>query len=136
MRNKKYIVIGILCIAVILLAGNIPNIVGRVRGKEIKTIRVMLGVPGEGMREEQLENKSDVESMVKYLNRIDKKYPVYRGKVKGWEVAMQCFDENEKWLYTISFAGPYMSVNDRWYYVGEKETEKMKEKFEDLWKYA
>ena len=132
MRNKKCIIIGILCIAVILLAGNIPNIAGRVRRKEIKTIRVMIGVPREGMKEKQLEDKSDVESMIKYLNRIDKKYQVYRGKVKGWEVAIQCFDENDKWLYTISFAEPFMSVNDRWYYIGGKQTEKVKTYVEGL----
>lgn len=133
-QNKKFgvktLILGslvIIILASLFLTNKIEsrklNLIG---SSNIKTITV--GVMPFPPKEKIIDNKDDINKIVKYLNSLkikEKKQELY----KGWEIKIDIVGEEN---YNISFIGGYITVNGTEYEINKDEKEKLRSLYNSL----
>lgn len=133
-QNKKFgvktLILGSLFI-VILASLFLTNKVesrklNSIDSSNIKTITI--GVMPSPPKEKIIDNKDDINKIVKYLNSLkikEKKQELY----KGWEIKIDIVGEEN---YNISFIGEYITVNGTEYEINKDEKEKLRSLYNSL----
>jgi hypothetical protein len=81
-------------------------------------------MPSPPQRKEITE-KEDVEKFIQRIKNVNG-VGIPCGDIKGWEILVNFYDDNNVITNQITFVGPYMFIDDTCYIVGKKNIDALK----------
>ena len=123
MKKKKWL---FAILVVVVLGFCIFQFMERPQWKQSDIKKLEITVLPSPPEKKELDQEEDIKLVMEVLESAKGLWVPHRD-VKGWEMLVNMYDENNILQKQVSFLNSFMQIDDKWYYVGRKPMNTLKE---------